>query len=92
MGIVISDLDALYNDPESNIFNIFKTENSRNGKPLSNAPYAMPNCVVFSLFSGPNTQFKWKLRYSLIQCAYLEPLATHFTDRRHNRIGLEVGN
>ena len=27
---------------------------------------------------GPNTQLKWKLRYSLIQCAYLEPSALTF--------------
>jgi len=40
----------------------------------------------------PKTQLKWKLRYNPIQCAYLEPSATHFSDRRRNRIGLEIGN
>ena len=30
--------------------------------------------------------------YSPIQCAYLEPLVMHFSDRRRNRIGLEIGN
>jgi len=39
--------------------------------------------------NGPNTQFKWKLRYSPIQCAYLEPSMTYFSDRRHTRIGLD---
>jgi len=53
--------------------------------------------LVFRFWSlpwtnGPNTQLKWKFRYSPIQCAYLEPSATHFSDRRRTRIGLEIGN
>ena len=39
----------------------------------------------------PNTQLKWKLIYSSIHRAYLEPPATHFSDRRRNKIGLEIG-
>ena len=33
-------------------------------------------CRFWSLpwTNGPNTQFKWKLRYSSIQCRYLKPL------------------
>ena len=34
---------------------------------------------------GPNTQFKWKLRYSPIQCVYLEHSAAHFSDHQRNR-------
>jgi len=53
--------------------------------------------LVFKFWSlpwtnGPNIQLKWKLRYSPIQCAYLEPSGMHFSDRRRNRIGLEIGN
>jgi len=46
-------------------------------------------CRFWSLpwTNGPNTQFKWKLRYSPIQCAYLEPSVTHFSDHRCTRIG-----
>ena len=40
----------------------------------------------------PNTRRKWKLRYSPIQWAYLEPLAMHFSDRRCSRIGFKTGN
>jgi len=49
-------------------------------------------CRFWSLpwTNGPNTQFKWKLRYSPIQCAYLEPLVMHFSDRQCNRIGLKI--
>jgi len=36
----------------------------------------------------PDTQLKWKLRYSPIGCACLEPLVTHCSDRQRNRIGL----
>jgi len=37
-------------------------------------------CRFWSLSwtNGPNTQFKWKLRYSPIQCAHLEPLTMYF--------------
>ena len=50
--------------------------------------------LVFRLWSLPwtnglNTQLKWKLRYSPIQCAYLEPFMTHFSERRCNRICLD---
>jgi len=50
--------------------------------------------LVFRFWSppwtnGPNTQLKWKLRYSPIHCAYLKSSATHFLDRRRNRIGLD---
>jgi len=38
-----------------------------------------------------NTQPNWKHRYRLIQCAYLKPSATHFSDRRRNSIGLKIG-
>jgi len=31
--------------------------------------------------TGLNTQSKWKLRYSPIKCAYLEPLTTYFSNR-----------
>jgi len=41
--------------------------------------------------NGPNTQLKWKLRYSPIQCAYLKPSMARFLDRRCNRIGLKLG-
>jgi len=44
-------------------------------------------CLVFIVWSLP-----WKLRYRPIQCAYLKPLMTHFSDCRRNRIGLEIGN
>ena len=51
-------------------------------------------CIFWSLpwTNGPNTQFKWKLRYSPIQCAYLEPSMAYFSDRQRTRIGLEIGN
>jgi len=51
-------------------------------------------CRFWSLpwTNGPNTQFKWKLRYSPIQCAYLEPSMTYFSNRRRTRLGLEIGN
>jgi len=51
-------------------------------------------CRFWSLprTNGPNTQFKWKLRYNPIQCAYLEPSVTHFSNCRRTRIGLEIGN
>ena len=42
--------------------------------------------------NGSNTPLKWKLRYSPIQTAYLEPSMIHFPDRRRARIGLEIGN
>ena len=53
--------------------------------------------LVFRFWSlpwtnGPNTQLKWKLRYSPILCAYLEPSVMHFSDCRRNRIRLEIGN
>ena len=37
-------------------------------------------------------QLKWKLRYSPIQCAYLEPSAMHFSDWQCNGICLKIGN
>ena len=51
-------------------------------------------CIFCSLpwQNGPNTQFQWKLRYSPIQCAYLEPPMTFFSDRRRTRISFEIGN
>jgi len=48
--------------------------------------------ILKPTMNGRNTQLKWKLRYSPIQCAHLEPSPTHFSDRRRNRIGLEIGN
>jgi len=51
-------------------------------------------CRFWSLpwTNGPNTQFKWKLRYSPIQCANLEPSTTYYSDCRRTRIGLKIGN
>jgi len=51
-------------------------------------------CRFWSLpwTNGPNTQFKRKLRYSPILCAYLEPSMTYFSNRRRTKIGLEIGN
>jgi len=53
--------------------------------------------LVFRFWSLPwtnesNTQLKWKLKYSPIQCEYLEPSATHFSDQWRNSIGLEIRN
>jgi len=49
-------------------------------------------CRFWSLpwTNGSNTQFKWKLRYSPIQCACLEPSTMYFSNRRRTRIGLEL--
>ena len=38
--------------------------------------------------NGPNSQFKWKLRYSPILCAYLKPSSMHFPDHRRTGIGI----
>ena len=42
--------------------------------------------------NGPSTHFKWKFRYSPIQCAYLEPSTAYLSDRRRTRIDFEIGN
>jgi len=47
-------------------------------------------CIPWT--NGPNTQLKWKLRYSPIKCTYLEPSVTHFSNRRCNGIGLKRRN
>jgi len=51
-------------------------------------------CRFWSLpwTNGPNTQFKWNLRYSPNQCAYLKPSTTCCSNRWRTRIDLEIGN
>jgi len=59
--------------------------------------WAKVSSLVFRFWSlswinGPNTQLKWKLRYSPIQYAYLKPSAMYFSDCRCTRIGLGIEN
>jgi len=60
-------------------------------------PWPKVSSLVFQSWSlswtnGSNTQLKWKLRYSPIQCAYLEPSVTYFSHRQSNRIPVEIAN